>query len=210
MRLQDLNSEVLTEAKVAFRDTKGTRDKVFGYFVGTLETKNMTDDMVKFYKDAAKMNKLVKFVADIVGKSKTGTKYTITDVDLSKLSKAGIKNRSDLPKKDFNLLGGKGVDTSSKSDVESVTKTTTQTNGKQSTKTSETEKPKGIDKDSLKKTNNFNYIGGIDPIDDTFHNVIITSSSGIYEPDGFGNGGSFGGGGASGSWGDSSDSSSSD
>ena len=38
----------------------------------------------------------------------------------------------------------------------------------------------------------------------------FTSSSGIYEPDGFGNGGSFGGGGASGSWGDSSDSSSSD
>ena len=149
MRLKDLNSEVLTEAKVAFRDTKGTRDKVFGYFVGTLETKNMTADMVKFYKDAAKMNKLVKFVADIVGKSKTGTKYTITDVDLSKLSKAGIKNRSDLPKKDFNLLGGKGGDTSSKSDVESVTKTTTQTNGTQSTKTSE--KPKGIDKDSLKK-----------------------------------------------------------
>lgn len=69
---------------------------------------------------------------------------------------------------------------------------------------------KRSDKDSLKKTNNFNYIGGIDPIDDTFHNVIITSSSGIYEPDGFGNGGSFGGGGASGSWGDSSDSSSSD
>ena len=69
---------------------------------------------------------------------------------------------------------------------------------------------KRSDKDSLKKTNNFNYIGGIDPIDDTFHNVIIISSSGIYEPDGFGNGGSFGGGGASGSWGDSSDSSSSD
>ena len=69
---------------------------------------------------------------------------------------------------------------------------------------------KRSDKDSLKKTNNFNYIGGIDPIDDTFHNVIITSSSGIYEPDGFGNGGSFGGGGASGSWDDSSDSSSSD
>ena len=69
---------------------------------------------------------------------------------------------------------------------------------------------KRSDKDSLKKTNNFNYIGGIDPIDNTFHNVIITSSSGIYEPDGFGNGGSFGGGGASGSWGDSSDSSSSD
>ncbi len=69
---------------------------------------------------------------------------------------------------------------------------------------------KRSDKDSLKKTNNFNYIGGIDPIDDDFHNVIITSSSDIYEPDGFGNGGSFGGGGASGSWGDSSDSSSSD
>ena len=68
---------------------------------------------------------------------------------------------------------------------------------------------KRSDKDSLKKTNNFNYIGGIDPIDDDFHNVIITSSSDIYEPDGFGNGGSFGGGGASGSWGDSSDSSSS-
>ena len=141
MRLQDLNNEVLTEAKVAFRDTKSTRDKVFGYFVGTLETKNMTSDMVKFYKDAAKMNKLVKFVADIVGKSKTGTKYTITDADLSKLYKAGIKNRSDLPKKDFNLLGGEGGDTSSKSTVKSVTNTTTQTS----------EKPKGIDKDSLKK-----------------------------------------------------------
>ena len=157
MRLQDLNNEVLTEAKVAFRDTKSTRDKVFGYFVGTLETKNMTSDMVKFYKDAAKMNKLVKFVADIVGKSKTGTKYTITDADLSKLYKAGIKNRSDLPKKDFNLLGGEGGDTSSKSTVKSVTKTTGDTSSKSTVKsvtnttTQTSEKPKGIDKDSLKK-----------------------------------------------------------
>lgn len=68
---------------------------------------------------------------------------------------------------------------------------------------------KRSDKDSLKKTNNFNYIGGIDPIDDEYSRVIITSSSDIYDSDGFGNGGSFGGGGASGSWGDSSDSSSS-
>ena len=69
---------------------------------------------------------------------------------------------------------------------------------------------KRSDKDSLKKTNNFNYIGGIDPIDDEYSRVIITSSSDIYDSDGFGNGGSFGGGGASGSWDDSSDSSSSD
>ena len=67
---------------------------------------------------------------------------------------------------------------------------------------------KRSDKDSLKKTNNFNYIGGVDPIDDEYSRVIITSSSDIYDSDGFGNGGSFGGGGASGSWDSSSDCSS--
>ena len=68
---------------------------------------------------------------------------------------------------------------------------------------------KRTDKDSSRKPSNYNYIGGIDPVDDEYRRIIITSSSDIYEPDGFGNGGSFGGGGASGSWGDSSDSSSS-
>ena len=67
---------------------------------------------------------------------------------------------------------------------------------------------KRADIDSSRKPSNYNYIGGIDPIDDDFHNVIIISSSDIYESDGFGNGGSFGGGGASGSWDSSSDSSS--
>ena len=47
------------------------------------------------------------------------------------------------------------------------------------------------DKNTSKDTKNYHYIGGIDPIDDDFHNVIITSSSDIYEPDGFGNGGQF-------------------
>lgn len=69
---------------------------------------------------------------------------------------------------------------------------------------------KRTDKNTSKETKNYHYILGVDPVDDNFDRVIITSSSDIYEPDGFGNGGSFGGGGASGSWSDSSDSSSFD
>ena len=52
------------------------------------------------------------------------------------------------------------------------------------------------DKNTSKETKNYHYILGVDPVDDNFDRVIITSSSDIYEPDGFGNGGSFGGGGA--------------
>ena len=82
---------------------------------------------------------------------------------------------------------------------------------------------KRADKNTSKDTKNYHYIVGIDPVDDDFSRVIITSSSDIYEPDwfgnggsfggndtsyhdGFGSGGSFGGGGASGSWDSSSDS----
>ena len=67
---------------------------------------------------------------------------------------------------------------------------------------------KRVDKNTSKETKNYHYILGVDPVDDNFDRVIITSSSDIYEPDRFGNGGSFGGGGASGSWDSSSDSSS--
>ena len=45
------------------------------------------------------------------------------------------------------------------------------------------------DKNTSKDTKNYHYILGIDPVDDDFSKVIITSSSDIYEPDGFGNGG---------------------
>ena len=64
------------------------------------------------------------------------------------------------------------------------------------------------DKNTSKDTKNYHYILGVDPVDDNLDRVIITSSSDICEPDGFGNGGSFGGGGASGSWDSSSDCSS--
>ena len=68
---------------------------------------------------------------------------------------------------------------------------------------------KRTNKNTSKETKNYHYIGGVDPVDDNLDRVIITSSSSdIYESDGFGNGGSFGGGGASGSWDSSSDSSS--
>ena len=67
---------------------------------------------------------------------------------------------------------------------------------------------KRTNKNTSKETKNYHYIGGVDPVDDNLDRVIITSSSDIYEPDGFGNGGSFGGGGASGSWDSSSDCSS--
>ena len=67
---------------------------------------------------------------------------------------------------------------------------------------------KRADKNTSKEIKNYHYIGGIDPVDEGFSRVIISSSSDIYEPDWFGNGGRFGGGGASGSWDRGSDSSS--
>ena len=47
---------------------------------------------------------------------------------------------------------------------------------------------KRTDKNTSKETKNYHYILGVDPVDDNFDRVIITSSSDIYEPDGFGNG----------------------
>ena len=53
---------------------------------------------------------------------------------------------------------------------------------------------KRTNKNTSKETKNYHYIGGVDPVDDNLDRVIITSSSSdIYESDGFGNGGSFGG-----------------
>ena len=82
-------NELLMEAKVKFRDTKGTRDKAEKWVLEQGEP-----FVEKAYKNAAIMNALVAALAAVASKKKSprrnkvSGKYSLTDADFKKIAQA--------------------------------------------------------------------------------------------------------------------------
>jgi hypothetical protein len=123
MKITDLNSELLFEAKAKMRDTKGTRDKVVNWVLEQGEP--FIDTMTK---DAALMNGLVATLAKVAGKKMKGGKYSLTDADFRKIAQKNFTVHN-LGKPTFKKItsfaGGGKPHTATKDEPKTTKKTST-------------------------------------------------------------------------------------
>ena len=96
--------ELLNEAKVKMRDTKGTRDKAIDWVLSNGKT--FTE---RATKDASIMNNLVSILAKVAGKKMKGGKYSLTTADFKKIDQAKFTPENlnkTLFKKITGVVGG--------------------------------------------------------------------------------------------------------
>lgn len=122
-----LDTLILNEAKVTFRDTSDTRNNIFYYLIKSSGQEYNEKNSI-ILKDASKMNSIIAFVVQKVLKGKKGKngKFTISSKDLEKLKtmKFTINDLSPTLAKSFKIAGVVGSNKYNSKETTETPKTT--------------------------------------------------------------------------------------